>query len=181
MKNIPNILSTFRIFLIPFFVWQMLKGNTTNAGLILVLSGFTDFLDGNLARKFNWITDLGKILDPIADKLTQAAISITMIISIKKYQYFFIIMILKDLIMLVLGGYLMKNGIKLEGAKWFGKISTFVYYAVMILLLFIPNMPNFIVVSLLFIATVTAIISAVLYIPEYINKQKEIYSKNKKM
>ena len=80
MKHIPNILSSLRIVMIPFFVWQMLTGNMLSAGLILLASGITDTLDGQLARHFGWISDLGKILDPFADKLTQTAVSVCFII-----------------------------------------------------------------------------------------------------
>lgn len=174
MKNIPNMLSIFRILLIPFFIWQMIIGNTFNAGIILVISGLTDFLDGNLARKFGWVTDLGKILDPIADKLTQTAISIVLIYALRKYWYFFMIMILKDLIILIFGGYLMNKGVKLEGAKWFGKVSTFTYYIVTIIIVLFPSIPDSIIIILLSTITLLAVISAVLYIPEYLKYRKSI-------
>ncbi len=167
MKNIPNLLSAFRISLIPFFVIQLLEGNTLNAGLLLIFSGFTDFLDGFLARKFNWITDLGKVLDPAADKLTQAAVSITLAYMLRQYWIFFAIMIFKDLIMLIIGGYLMKKGAKLEGAKFLGKVSTFIYYIGTILIILIPTMPNAIIIAILSIATICALISAFSYIPEF--------------
>ena len=99
MKHIPNILSGLRIVMIPFFIWQMLVGNTLAAGLILVASGLTDTLDGNLARHFGWVSDLGKVLDPVADKLTQTAVSVCLMIRIPELWFFFAILIIKDLIM----------------------------------------------------------------------------------
>lgn len=173
MKNIPNLLSAFRIVLIPFFVWQMLMEHTLNAGIILVISGITDLLDGYLARRFGWITSLGKVLDPIADKLTQAAVSILLMLRLRQYWYFFAFMILKDLLMLVLGGSLLLKGIKLDGAQWFGKVSTVVYYAAMILIVFFPGMPQWTIITLLALSTLCALAAALLYVPEYLRYRRE--------
>ncbi len=173
MKNIPNILSVIRILLLPFFVMQMMQGNAVGSGIILVASGLTDTLDGKLARRYNWITDLGKILDPVADKLTQFTVSITLAFQLREYWYFFAIMVAKDLIMLVLGGYLLKKGAKLQGSRWFGKISTVVYYIAMILIVFFHSMPQWIFLALLSIATICAIIAALLYIPEFMQYKRE--------
>lgn len=76
--SIPNVLGYIRILLIPLFVWRYLTAQSgadyyTAAGIVL-LSGLTDLFDGLIARRFHMITELGKVLDPIADKLTQAAI-----------------------------------------------------------------------------------------------------------
>ncbi|RVU53884.1 CDP-alcohol phosphatidyltransferase family protein [Anaerosphaera multitolerans] len=172
MKNIPNLLSLLRILLIPFFVHQLLIGNTLNAGIILLISALTDFLDGKLARKFGWITDLGKVLDPIADKLTQFAVSITLAITLRQYWIFFAVIIFKDIVILLGGGYLMKRGIKLEGAKWFGKVATFIYYFATILIILIPGMPNWFITLILSLAVICALISAFLYIPEFFKYKK---------
>lgn len=168
MKHIPNILSVIRILLIPFYLWQILAGNTLTAGIILLASGITDFLDGILAREFGWISDVGKVLDPVADKLTQAAVSISMIIRLRQYWYIFAILIVKDLIMLVLGGWLLRRGVRLQGAKWFGKVSTFVFYTVMVVLLFLPGIPEGLVMVLLWVVAACAVLTALLYIPEFL-------------
>lgn len=167
MRHIPNILSGLRIVLIPFFVWQMLVGNTLAAGLILLASGLTDTLDGNLARHFGWISDLGKVLDPVADKLTQTAVSVCLMIQFPRLWFFFAILILKDLIMLILGGYLTRGGVKLEGARWFGKVSTVVFYTVMILLVLFPAIPSQLTIGLLILAVGCAVMAGLLYLPEY--------------
>lgn len=179
MKNVPNILSIIRILLIPFFVWQMLIENTLIAGIILIASGITDFLDGFLARRFNWVTSLGKVLDPIADKLTQTAISVTMILTLKSYWYIFVIIISKDLIMLILGGWLIKKGTKIDGAKWFGKVATFVFYVVIAILLFVQNLSNTTMFILLCVVAVFSVFSILMYIPDFIRYKK--ISQNKKL
>lgn len=167
MKHIPNILSGLRIALIPFFVWQMLEENTLAAGLILLASGLTDTLDGNLARHFGWVSDLGKVLDPVADKLTQTAVSICLMIRLPQLWFFFAILIGKDLVMLVLGGYLTKGGVQIEGARWFGKVATVVFYMVMILIVLVPSIPQAVTVVLLVLAVGCAVGAGLMYLPEF--------------
>ena len=74
LLNIPNILTYFRFLFIPVFIWQYLHENYWLAGLALGLSALTDLLDGKIARKFDMITEIGILLDPVADKLTEAAV-----------------------------------------------------------------------------------------------------------
>ena len=71
MKNIPNILSLIRLLLVPVFVLLFFAEKTFAAAAVFVISGITDVLDGFIARKFGFISNLGKVLDPLADKLTQ--------------------------------------------------------------------------------------------------------------
>lgn len=175
MKHIPNILSFFRIVLIPFFVWQMLKDNTWNAAVILGISGLTDLLDGFLARRYNWISQLGKVLDPVADKLTQVTVCVVLAYKLARFWPFFAVLLFKDLIMLILGGYLVKKGVRLDGARWFGKVVTVLFYVSMVAIVFIPDMPGWLITTLLSVTTGCAIIAALLYIPEFIkyrNKAK---------
>lgn len=174
MRHIPNILSGLRIALLPFFVWQMLAGNNVAAGILLLISGLSDLFDGFLARRYNWVSNFGKILDPIADKLTQAAVSITLIIRLPQYWYFFAFMLFKDFVILLLGGYLLKQGMKFKGAKFLGKVSTFFFYGGMLLIVLFPNLPEWLTLSILIIAVTLALISALLYIPEYFKYKREI-------
>ena len=74
--TVPNLLSLIRIFLIPAFAVLYYKGHIGWAVLMLALSGISDFLDGKIARRFNQVSELGKILDPVADKLTQITIAV---------------------------------------------------------------------------------------------------------
>ena len=173
MKNIPNILSAFRISLVPFFIWQMIRGNTLTAGLILLVSSVTDFFDGMLARRFNWVSDLGKLLDPIADKLTQTAVSLILIITLREYWYLFAFMIFKDTVILVLGGILLKRGMNFKGSRFLGKASTFFFYAGMLIIIFFPGLPEGILLAILIIAALLALISGILYIPEYFEYKRE--------
>lgn len=172
MRHIPNIISVIRILLIPFFVWQMWIGNTLNAAVILGISGLTDTFDGMLARKFGWVSQLGKVLDPAADKLTQVIVCIMLIVKLRQYWYFFAILLFKELVMLILGGYLMKKGVKLEGARWFGKVVTVLFYVSMVLILFWPGMPEPLLWALLTATVLAAIMAGLLYMPQFTKYMK---------
>lgn len=173
MKNIPNILTLLRIALIPFFVWQIFVGNHFIAGLILFVSSLTDLLDGLLARKFNWVSDLGKVLDPIADKLTQTAVSVMLIVVLRQYWYFFLIIILKDFFILLLGSKMIKQGMKFKGAKFIGKATTFIFYGGTICIILFPNMAEWLKISILTLSVLLSLATAATYLPEYLRFIKE--------
>ena len=177
MKNIPNILSSVRIALVPFFIWQMICRNTVAAGVILLVSSLTDLLDGMIARKFNWVSRLGKLLDPIADKLTQSTVSLALIITLREYWYLFAFMIFKDAVILTLGGILLKKGMRFKGPRFLGKVSTFFFYTGMLIIILFPKLPEIFILFILIIAAVLALVSGLLYIPEYYAYKLEI-SKN---
>ena len=139
--NIPNLLSLFRLILVPVFTYQFVVcNNFFNAGILLVISGITDCLDGFIARKFNMITNLGKILDPLADKLTQ--VMTVFCLAMKDYPvmwYLFAFLIAKDLLLLIGGIAIYKRKEGVVSSNWFGKIATIIFYvAVAILTLFYP-------------------------------------------
>ena len=174
MKHIPNILTSFRIAMIPFFIWQIRIGNFLAAGIILIVSSITDFLDGLLARKFNWITKLGKLLDPIADKFTQVTVAVILISIYKEYWYFFLFIIFKDFVILLLGLVLVGQGMNYSGSKLIGKISTFYFYTATIVLVLFREIPGAIEYVILAIAAILALISGLSYIPEYKRYKSEI-------
>ncbi|MDR0738618.1 MAG: CDP-alcohol phosphatidyltransferase family protein [Oscillospiraceae bacterium] len=126
--NIANFFTFFRIFLIIPFVYFFVKENYLNSALILLLSALSDALDGILARKFFLITNFGKILDPIADKLTLIAVITCIGIKFNEIFFFMIVLILKDLLMLIAGAYLLHRKITPPASKWYGKLSTVVFY-----------------------------------------------------
>ena len=148
--NIPNTLTAFRIFLIPFFCVLFIMGPQyyPYAGIVLVLSGLSDMLDGFLARKLHQETEIGKLLDPVADKLTLGAVVISMwFVYHKNYPWITLalgIMFVKELLMAIGGFIIVKKGRKLVKAKWWGKVATVVFYACMIAIvalnIFAPDM-----------------------------------------
>lgn len=133
--NIPNLLSVFRILILVPFVNFVLKESYLYAGLILILSGVTDMFDGHLARKLNQVTDLGKMLDPIADKITLVTIMICLSIKFPKMLSFMIILVIKEILMLFAGAILLKSNKKPPASQWYGKLSTIIFYISVIIII----------------------------------------------
>lgn len=126
--TIPNLLSMFRIVLIIPMIVFFLSQNYIGAVICVVISGLSDMFDGMIARRFNQISKLGKMLDPIADKLTLVAVIICIGILIPNLRLLVIILAAKDILMLIGGAYLIHRGITPPAAKWYGKIATVVFY-----------------------------------------------------
>lgn len=140
--TIPNILSLFRICLVPLIIYIYLFTELNIlAGCLIILSGLTDIIDGYIARHFNQISDLGKILDPFADKLT--IISILFCVAYKN-NYFVIFLgaeIIKDIIVIVTSYIETKITGKINGAKWPGKVCTCIAYLITMIHIFWVNIP----------------------------------------
>ena len=133
------MLSIFRLLLIPFFTYYMVfEKNMVIAGVLLVISGVTDYFDGFIARKFNMKTKLGKILDPLADKFTQLFAAICLAIYGYSIMWFLaVFLFLKDLLLLIGGIMLYQKKDGMVPSNMFGKVATFVFYvAVVVLTLF---------------------------------------------
>lgn len=139
--SLPNLLSYFRLVLIPIFVVFYIGGEYLQAVLTLAASGVSDFLDGRVARKFDMVTELGKVLDPLADKLTQCAMIICVASRFPAMWLLLAVHILKELVMLGMGWYVLKKTERVNSAKWYGKLCTGVIYAVMMLHVIWPEMP----------------------------------------
>ena len=141
--TIPNLLSVIRILLIPVFAVLFNDGNYLWAVIVLAISGLTDFFDGKIARKFNQISALGKLLDPIADKLTQITIAIVFYMTfsgssdetVKKFSWVFLVFLIKEAVMVVGGAIMIMLGLKPVAAEMPGKIATFAFYAIMCLIM----------------------------------------------
>lgn len=175
--NVPNMLCGVRLLLIPLFIVTFINAESVNdyyiASLIVIISGLTDFLDGFIARKFNQITELGKALDPIADKLTQAAIVICLMYKIKWMFILVIVFVIKELFMTICCLVLLKRNKKLDGARWYGKISTTVFYITMVILIAFPSL-NYMAVNILMIITGAFLIfSLIKYSQIFIGMLKE--------
>ncbi len=161
--SIPNLLSIFRIVLIPLFVWRYVTAQTKEefyaAALIIALSGLTDLLDGLIARRFNMITELGKALDPFADKLTQGALLLCLIMDYPFMKGLIVLFLVKELSMAALSAVLYRRGKKLDGAKWFGKVSTAVFYAVSLILIVFTGLPRSVSNALIGLSAVMMLIA----------------------
>ena len=184
--NVPNALSLVRIVLLPVFILLYLASENHPKLLywalgILVLSGVTDSLDGIIARKFNQITDLGKILDPLADKLTQVTVVLCLALRYPNVLYLAVICLIKELTQAVGGLFLLHRGEKINGARWFGKVSTFTFYGVMALfvawgIVWKEPMPNWLQIALVLLVALLMLFAFFRYILIFINIKKTMPS-----
>lgn len=170
--TIPNLMGYFRILLIPVFAWLYLKAQTTEqflaAAAVIGISGLTDLFDGKVARHFNMVTELGKLLDPVADKATFGVILICIAVRHPWTIFLVVLFLLKEGFMAVMGILLLKkNGRKLDGAMWFGKVCTAVLYVIIFLILLLPGLPAEVVTGLVIIGAAVMAVTWGLYIPVF--------------
>ena len=134
--TIPNILSMFRLLLLPVIVYTYLnQKDYVLTGILLLISGLTDLLDGYIARTFNMMSDLGKILDPVADKATQAVVLLCLMTRFSWLTIPFICILIKELFMSCIGMVIIKKTGEVHGAVWHGKVATFMLdFMIMIIL-----------------------------------------------
>ena len=189
--TVPNFMSLVRILLIPVFAVLYLKGYIWWALLVLAISGISDFLDGKIARKFNQVSNLGKMLDPIADKLTVFALAIVLFFKYKSAQsaamqafaWVFLLFIAKEIIMLLGGLVIISKGARPAPAAIYGKVATFAFYLVMILIigfgpevgalsLINPNLtlPETVMFVLVVISLVLTFVAFASYIPDAVRQ-----------
>lgn len=175
--SVPNILGYFRILLIPVFMYLYLSATTItdyciSAGVV-ALSMLTDFFDGQIARRFNQITELGKLVDPIADKLTQAGLVICVAMHYKSVYIWalFVLLVVKEIYMAVMSLVILKhNGNRMDGAKWYGKVCTAVLFISMILLFLGPviRLPDYMVIALIALCAAFLLFALIMYTPVFI-------------
>ncbi|MBC5627671.1 CDP-alcohol phosphatidyltransferase family protein [Clostridium sp. NSJ-6] len=174
--SIPNILCYIRILLIPVFIYVYVNAKDAvdyyMAAAIIFLSGLTDFCDGFIARKFNQVTELGKLIDPVADKLTQAAIIIALMFKIKWMFFLVVLFVIKELSMLINGIILLRKGKKLDGAMWFGKVSTAVFYFSTFIMILFPMLNSMVENILMIISAFFMALSFFMYNIEYFKMYK---------
>lgn len=140
---------------------------------ILVLSGLTDALDGLIARKTGQITDLGKALDPLADKLTQIAVVGAMSVKKPYVLPLLILFIVKEFYLLVNNLVLMRKNKRMDGAMWFGKLATIIFYLCMFILVVFPYIPRNETIILVTVTAIFQIISFIGYGRWFKSKYKE--------
>ncbi|MBE5966945.1 MAG: CDP-alcohol phosphatidyltransferase family protein [Lachnospiraceae bacterium] len=176
--TIPNILCYIRFALVPVFVIMYIRAQEPKqylqAAAVVLASGLTDFFDGFIARQYNMVTELGKLIDPLADKLTQAALIFVLVLKIKRMFLLLILFVVMQLFMLIAGIVMLKKGKKLNGAKWFGKVSTTVFYGTMLFLVAIPTLNITVTNLLMLICGAFLLLSFVLYIKEYVIMYHEV-------
>lgn len=143
--TIPNLLSLFRLILIPVYVFIYLNADSSMdyfvAATILAVSCLTDLIDGKIARHFGMISNVGKILDPLADKATQFTLIICLSVKYPVLIGLVILFVIKEGFQLIAGAVNLRKGIMLKGAQLSGKICTTVLFISLIVMVMIPNLP----------------------------------------
>lgn len=172
--SVPNILTYFRILLIPVFVvFYVNSAHNFNyyiaSVMVLAASGITDVLDGKIARKYDQITELGKVLDPIADKLSQCAILACLVMRYRLFILVLVIFVVKEVTMAVLALVFYRLGRKLRGAHWYGKIATGSFYFITIFLLLAPHnkVPEALSAALILLSGAFMIFAFIMYVRVY--------------
>ncbi len=187
LVTIPNILSYLRLILVVPFVYYFIRGlyndprHYITAAVCIGISGLTDCFDGLLARKLNQVTSLGKILDPLADKITLIAVAVCMVIYIPALLPLMLILFVKDFTMLICGLVLLVKKIPLPASRWYGKLATVVFYISVTVIIFLKAVyqyENPTLILVLFCITAAVMIFALLnYSKMFLDILKE--NKNK--
>lgn len=138
LKHVPNALTIIRFILIPFIVIALIQQNFILAFILLTLSGITDILDGYIARKYSFITNFGKLMDPLADKCTQISILATLVIKSIIPFWILCVVILKEFAM-ISGASFLYGKEYVVSSKWYGKLATVLFYIAIVCSLFIEQ------------------------------------------
>lgn len=163
--TIPNALSVVRLALIPVFLWLYCKKQEYGwAAGIIVLSGLTDVLDGFIARRWNMISDLGKMLDPAADKLTQLAMIVSLAVRYPVIWHLLGLFVLKEITMGVLALLVVLRTKTVPSAKWFGKACTAVLEVSMAVLILFPGLSRPVVDAFVYVSGCGLVFSFVQYV-----------------
>lgn len=189
-NTIPNWLCFLRIALIPVFTTLFIKGSYIPAFILMIVAALTDLIDGKIARKYNMVSNLGKILDPIADKLSQIAIVIILIVKFWDgyLKYILFLFIVKELLMVLGGALLMAKGMRPVAAEMWGKVATTVFYVFMIVIIALGGegcalydvaffkpfiLPEWLITAMVVISALLAFVSLFGYAPGFIRQLKE--------
>ena len=174
--NLPNKLTTFRVILIPFFVFFMLAPNMTGinhyiAAAIFIVASLTDLLDGKIARKYNLVTNFGKFMDPLADKLLVCSALICLIQTGQLAAWIVVIIIAREFIISGFRLIASDNGVVIAASYW-GKFKTTFQMLMVIVLILNIQMSFFQILGM--ILTYVALILTVVSLIDYIVKNKDV-------
>ena len=176
--TIPNLLSVFRLVLIPVYVYIYLNAEDESqyllAGTIMALSCITDLIDGKIARHFNMISKVGKVLDPLADKFTQLALILCLSARYPILYPVLVLFLVKEFFQLFVAIFHIRKGKVLPGALMAGKVCTTVMFTSLIALVLFPNLNEVAVDVIVLTDAVFLLISFVSYILAYVGKNRKV-------
>jgi cardiolipin synthase len=180
--TIPNILSLFRFILIPVYMAIYLNATVPTdyylAAGILAVSCLTDLIDGKIARHFNMISTIGKILDPLADKATQFTLIVCLAAKYPILWYLVGMFVVKESFQLIAGGINLRKGKMLKGALLSGKICTTVLFVSLIIMVMIPSIPEQIVNYIAMADMIAMIVSFGNYLFTYFTRDNKFQNLN---
>ncbi|MBQ3251813.1 MAG: CDP-alcohol phosphatidyltransferase family protein [Oscillospiraceae bacterium] len=172
LLTIPNLLSLFRLVLIPVYVAIYINATQPDdyfvAAAILAVSCLTDLIDGKIARHFNMISTVGKILDPLADKATQFTLIVCLAMKHDIIWYMVALFFIKELFQLIAGLVTIRNGKMLRGALITGKVCTTILFISLIIMVLMPALPEKIITIITIIDIGFLLISFIDYIATYL-------------
>ena len=178
--TIPNLLSIFRLALIPLYVAIYLNARSSTeyylAAAILAVSCLTDLIDGQIARRFNMISTVGKVLDPLADKVTQFTMVICLSVKYPILWSLVILIFIKEIFQLVAGLLRFRKGKMLKGAQITCKICTTILFISLILLVMMPEIPRTAVEIITLVDGIFLLIAFVDYAIVYNRKNSKFQS-----
>ena len=171
LKYIPNILTVLRFFLIPFAVYYLVNEQYIVAIVFICISGLTDVLDGAIARKFNFITNFGKLIDPLADKITQLSLLGTLVLKGIIPLWILIIVLLKEATMVAGASFLYGKELVVS-SKWYGKAATVLFYLAIIVSMIFKDfhIQTQLGLMLYYVAVTMTIFSLIMYFREFYMK-----------
>lgn len=132
LKYIPNLLTILRFILIPIILFFLFTGNYLIAFVVFTLSGLTDIADGCIARKYNLISTFGKLMDPLADKLTQISVLTALVFINVIPLWILLIVIIKECIMVAGASFLYGKDVVVY-SRWYGKLATVIFYVAIVI------------------------------------------------
>ena len=185
LKHVPNILTVLRFFLIPFTVYYLVNDQFILAIIFLFASGLTDVLDGTIARKFNFITNFGKLVDPLADKITQLSLLGTLVVKNIIPLWILVVVLIKEAAMVAGASFLYGQELVVS-SKWYGKASTVLFYLAIVLSMVFKDLgiQSSIDLIIYYIAVAMTMFSLVMYFREFYMKgylKKENLKLNEKV
>ena len=176
--NLPNKLTILRVIMIPFFVLALLYNGGQNqtlryvAAAIFIIASLTDMLDGKIARKYNLVTNFGKFMDPLADKLLVCS-ALICLVELKELPAWMVIVIISR--EFIISGFRLvasDNGVVIAASYWGKFKTTFQMIAVVLLIVGIPAL-SMVTTAVVWIALILTVISLVDYIAKNVNVLKE--------
>ena len=167
--TVPNLLSLLRIFMIPVIVRLYMRDSYVPALFVLALSGLTDIADGFIARRFNMVSDFGKIIDPAADKLTQVSVMLCLSLKVRALLPLVILLTVKETALALLGFIVLRETGVVKSAGWHGKLAAALLYLTMAMHIAVPEMNTSVTHALVIAAGAAMLLSFILYVRRSIN------------